>query len=438
MKTFGWDTVYIIGIDKVNSALAANKGHLLMDFDASFSLDQSISARGKFSAWEIVAGGSGKLLYLGLPIEEGTLTVNNGLFTEHSNEVNAHTVDLSGIKIIVSVELSLLPGYSPSGSNEEHESLCFEMNQVGSGPVGEGLVTPVNAIDPQGKLSAEDKAFILALIAEFLVSHSDKVSYTFATVNLIPPQTNSWLAPISSDYAYLDKAGASGYLAIMSVTDSREISHLERTIDPDAIVPGVSGSFLISRNMFLKNMIQPFLPAAYHTTPDSFYLDQPSEAIRNTHSFATQSIVAGAITYFPYIDGLAITTDAEGLSTQVNGSCSLYAGINMTFSIRTRNKAVYNPDDKKISFLPDTSPESTHHADIPFYFWFLGPIGELITELVVTLISDSIAASLAQLAGQALSIAQNPPQSIQWTDTMPLSVTSAGINESLFMMGQVN
>ena len=109
----------------------------------------------------------------------------------------------------------------------------------------------------------------------------------------------------------------------------------------------------------------------------------------------------------------------------------------MSFRVRTKNRVIFNPADKSISFLPDPNPDSSHDADIPWYYWFLCPLARGITELVVKLISDGVASALDQLASQALTIARNPPQSIQWEGTSALNVTTAGVNDSFYMMGQL-
>ena len=226
-------------------------------------------------------------------------------------------------------------------------------------------------------------------------------------------------------------------MAVLSVTTRRPIDQLPRTIDQGAISGGHTGSYLISDVLFLRNVILPFLPTAYGAPSSAFILDEAAHAIRNTGRFETIPVKSGAITYRPVINNLVVTTDGEGLLTTLDGSCDLKAGINMTFGIRTRNRSSFNAASKSIVFLPDPNPQSHHSADIPWYFWFLGPIAVLITELVVKLIADSIASQLDSLARDALSIARNPPQSVQWTGAHPLDVKTAGVNGAFFMMGAV-
>jgi len=81
MQTFGWDTVFVIDVGRVNAALAAHSNELLLQFDASLGEEANVSAVGKFRPWEVVKGGAGKILYVQMPIEQGTLTVGENFFS---------------------------------------------------------------------------------------------------------------------------------------------------------------------------------------------------------------------------------------------------------------------------------------------------------------------------------------------------------------------
>jgi len=444
MRTLGWDTVFVISNSRVNASLAQNLQHLLPTFDVSMATDPALSAKGDLKSWEIVQGGSGKLLLVKLTILKGELTVGASHLppellalaggAQFSGQ-DAPT-DLAGVQVVLSLFLRVLP--RPDASEQELEFFLEQVAYSSDSSSTPGFVTPVNVIDPSGKLSAIQKTLLSVAIAAYVVQNAQKISFAFASINLVPPSANTWLTPVKSDYAYLEKTGAAdGFLAVLSVTTNRDISALPRSIDPGAISPGNTGSFLISDNVFLTNVILPYLPTAYATTPNRFRLDESAHAIRNNGSFETIPVKSGAITYYPVIDDLTINTDGEGLVTAIRGSCDLKAGINMTYQIRTRNRATFDPVNKTVSFQPDPNPESGHSASIPWYFWFLGPIAVLITELVVKLISDSIAKSLDQLARDALSIARNPPTSIQWTGARPIDVRTAGVNGDFFMMGDV-
>jgi hypothetical protein len=77
----------------------------------------------------------------------------------------------------------------------------------------------------------------------------------------VSPATNGWLTPVHSDYYYADAGdGSTGYLAILSVTSDRDISQLDRKIDPALIDDSSSMFFAVSPELFLKNVIQPVIP----------------------------------------------------------------------------------------------------------------------------------------------------------------------------------
>ena len=188
MQTYGWDTVFVINTSRVNAALAAHKNEMLMEFDGSLGADAAVSAAGKFQAWEVVQGGSGQILYLNLPILEGVLKVGEGLLTSGLQEVIAHEVSLAGISVVMSLQLKMLPR-SGSPEDSEYQDLKFDIEQVGTGNPGPGLVTPVTVVDPVGRLSQTDRAFLLAVLAEFLVANLPQ------TVGSPPrrPTTPTWI-----------------------------------------------------------------------------------------------------------------------------------------------------------------------------------------------------------------------------------------------------
>ena len=114
------------------------------------------------------------------------------------------------------------------------------------------------------------------------------------------------------------------------------------------------------------------------------------------------------------------------------------AGIWMSFYVNTSNRSSFNAATKELTFLPDPSPLSDSSADIPWYFFFLGLLVIAITEICVSVITKDIAGKLNDLLRNALSITKNPPRVVEWTGTQGFTVTTAGLNRSLYMMGKLN
>jgi hypothetical protein len=426
MNTFGWDTVYVLGIDRVNDALEARKNQLIQAFEIVPGGELPLTAKGTLASWQVVAGGSGKILHLKMTVGEGACTFQIG---------SPRTVDLAGIELVVAVQLHLLP----LSSKSKIEELRFHIDRAGKmgQPNEPGIITPVALHDPKNRLDQAEKALLTAAMSGYIAANGKRISFVFATINLVPPSTESWLTPVRSAYVYADRQRGTGALGILSVTTDREIARLPRQVDAALLSAEYEASYGISQQMFLEHVIRPGLPQAFgHGTSEAtFSYEAGSGSIVNTKAIPTDGIKEGAITYHPKIRKLSITTDGRGLRSSYQGDCDLKAGITMKFWINTKNPAVYEPARKTIAFLPDRDPDSRHEADIPWYLSFLGLLVKPIVEIVVKLVADGIAKSLTRQAGEKISLTRNPPTSIQWVETRALNVQSAAVDKGFFMQG---
>jgi hypothetical protein len=442
VDTFGWDTVSVLAADTVNGALAGHAGELVMAFDADPGTDPPVTARGVFASWQIMPGGTEQLLYLGLAVESGTLSVGVGSgpriaveFVSRMRESDASTHDLAGVTVVVAINLRVL-----HNSGEEKATLRFDLTRPGYTlpPAGPGCVTPVTVIDPGGKLSVAAKSLLGMAIADDLVRKSDRVHYIFSTISLVPPGTDSWLAPTVSDYSYgARESGGRPFLGVLNMTEGRPATGHPRQIDPTALREDMSASFVISRDLFLRRVLLPALPTAYRTGADSFVFDADRHMIRNTREFEAFSVRSGLIDYHPRIVSFELRVEGDSLRSSVAGTCDMYAGIGMSFTINSVNRAVFDPATRRLAFATDPNPRSSHTSDVPWYFWFLGPLVVGITELCVKVISDSIAQQLTDLLRGALSITESAPKIVTWTDTDGFDVHVAGLDGALYIMGQV-
>lgn len=419
MDIFGWDTVYLISMDKVNSVIATSTGELPQMFNFTA---EGIQIQGTFSPWMIVKGGSEKLLHLKVPIKNGNLIM--GQTKEY---------DLSNVAVVVEISL----GFIPSNVSPTKKNLAFNI-KTASDPEG-SLVTPITVLDPDNHLDDIRKTLLEELLVQYMMNNASQISYIFAEINFAKPDTNSWLTPVLCDYAYIQKEGGSqnGYLAILSVTTQRDISQLLREVDPTIVTNTSNAGIAISKDLFLQNVIQPVLPFSYPgTAPAMFAFNPADHSIHNTRSFATPSVKAGAITYYPSIDNLVISIFKNDILTAISGSCSLKAGINMSYKINLRNAVSYNASSQNITFNNDPHPDSSHDASIPWYLEFLSPIVALIVNIIVPILANSVADTLRERA--KMTFTQSPPQSVHWAGSgAAMNVTDAGLDDSFFMQGNV-
>ncbi len=415
MDLHGWDIAYALSIDKVNKALANNNGTIPQTF--SFD-EQGIEMRGTFGAWQIVTGGSGKLLRMNFPISSGTFSMpGQGEAT------------LDGVTLVAEIDLTLLP------DGADKKKLAFNMKAVAkNGAIGPGLVYPINLLDPKHHLNTEQHSLVYSLLPGYLVEHAAQVSFVFANVNFAKPASNSWLAPIESDYAYVGKNDGSSFLAILSVTSQRDISGLERTLDPNVVTGTNNAGILISSDLFLQNVILPSMPQSFPgTSQNNFFFS--NHTIHNRGTLPGPDAKAGAITYHPKITEVSTNISGGNLKTHIAGNADLHANITMTYSIDTSYSTRFNADAQEVSFVQNGTPSSSHHAHIPWYLYFLGPIPDIIISIVVPIIADSIASTLKDAAGS--SITKTPPQSVTWPNTTPIRITEAGLDSNFYMMGIV-
>lgn len=425
MNSFGWDTAFALNSDQVNKALNNSWNQLPQNFDYS---EDGCHMSGQFSPWMVVNGGAGSLLHLKLPVTSGSIALDS-----------SKPADLAGVAVVVEVDMRLLPSSTKTKTQELRMNLKQAVKP--GAPGGEGLVVPITVVDPQGKLGQTYSSLFLEGMARWMVANANQITYVFAEINFAKPDSNSWLTPVQCTFVYADREDKTkpGYLGILSVNSNRDISRLERKIDP-AILPvsaQLNAGFLISGDLFLQNVIFPQMPQMYPgTTPGIFVFSETDHQIQNTAKFPTEKVKSGAIWYYPEIKHLKVYIVGGELRTAIQGDCDLYAGISMTFTLDIKNTMSFDPNTQNVRFNPDPSPHGEHDADIPWYFWFLTPIGEAVTQIVVAAISDSIADSLK--SDLSINVEGIPTQSVHWTGAgQDMKVTQAGLNACFYMQGIV-
>lgn len=425
MNLYGWDTAFAIDVGVANDALARSSGELLVDFAIDDPDGLPIRAQGAFGGWQIAPGGSGQFVTLRLPVVEGWLE----LMTPGSRRV-----DLAGTSFVASVALDLVPSTLP-----DVQDLRFDVTSAGK--VGQepepGVVTPIRMDDPAGRLDDIEEALLVAALADYVARHADRISFVFATVNLVPPQTDSWLTPVRSAFAYADRSSGGGALVILSVTTDREIGDLPRSIDPALLSPSYQAAFGFSAALLLEHVIMPTLPVVFGhgATAASFAYDAGAGQIVNLATLTMSSVRKGLIDYTPEIRTMRLGIDGASLRGKYTGWCDLKAGISMTFWVDPVNPIVYDDATKSLAFLADGSARSGYSADIPWWWWAAGPLVRLIVEIVVQAIAAGLADSLTSAAGSMLSPARNPPTSIRWQATQDLQIADARVDGDFVMRG---
>jgi len=426
MNIFGWDTVTALSVGAVNRALAANSNQLIQEFKVSGeTFGNSYELQGEFGPWQVVAGGSGSLLRLSVPIATGSIRPGVGA-----------VVDLAGSTAVLEVSLDLLP---TADGRSQH--LVFALDRAATtGAVPQpGAVTPVSLSAPAAataELGTLGVELVLDGVAQALASDASAVSYVLASVNLVPPTANSWLTPVQSAYVYQEVIGAGSYLAILSTVSSRDIAQLPRTVDPELFSGGGDAAFAISEDLFLEQLIRPALPQVFGGSADAscFGYDPVKHVITAARQFGIAEVKEGAIWYTPNVTTLSLGVVGGALAMAVNGTCDLKAGISMDFWVTSQYPMIYQPATARISFGGDPHATSGHSAHIPWWFWAGGLLVEAITQIVVSVITDSLSSELSSRFG-SVGLAALAGQPVAWQGMSQFDVVGARLNGSLMISG---
>lgn len=420
MKTFGWDTVFVVNEDRLNTLLLMNSGEVTLSFDVAIPGSTPGRATGKFAPWQIAEGGSNDIIHLKLAIAEGRM------------DYDGRSIDLQGLTLVVATYLDWL---ATTSRTEELRFDYHKLGETGNTPQ-RGELAVVKLIDPNGMLSPAENALLGFALGTELVANADKVRFVFATVNLVAPTTHPWLTPVHSRYGYFHRGnGGAGYLAIFSVTTDRSTSGLQRTVDPAAIPTQTNATYVISDELFLKHVITPGLAHSFNTDVSAFAFDAQAKLLRNTRRLQAKPVKSGAIWYYPLVDQLEVRSGDMALQTYCKGTTDMYAGILLHYTVSASNLALY--DGSSLGFLPDPAPHQTHDAKIPWWFFLAGPIVILITEIVVLVISKDIANDISQDNRERLAFGRHPPSSILLGTGQAITVSWMGINGGLYLLGNV-
>jgi hypothetical protein len=426
MDMYGWDTVSALSADAANRVLAENSHSLITHFQVSGStLSVGYDLQGEFGAWQIVAGGSGNLLRLAVPIAAGSIRPAGGA-----------AIGLAGATVVVDVSLQLLP--VPDSKTTD---LVFDLRQAGQagGPAGPGIVSPIRLDAPAATLAALGDVgarLVQDGVAQALAANAGAVSFVFASLSLIPSGADGWLTPAACAFVYLETAGGQGQLCVLGSTTGQGAAALPHNVDPELFVGGGSLAFAISADLFLTRLISPALPALFGgaADPGCFGYDAAQHVITAAHSFGTRPVKEGAIWYTPEVTSLTVGTVGGNLTFAVRGGCDLKAGISMDWWITSQYPGQYDTASQSISFAGDPKPQSGHTADIPWWFWLGGPLVEGITEVVVTEIAGSLAGELnGHLGSQGLGTLA--AQSVHWQGTPQFQATGARLDGALMING---
>lgn len=233
ISTQGWDTAYVLRLASVNAAIrsAVSAGKLVFPPLVWQSGDKLYSLEGSFGPWQLTSNGmtetGGPQVNMRFPILRARLTGPGGMDQTIENAMAVGTVQL---------------------------------RLLSSGPLHRFGVDPKKGVQ-LNSVQRMDSTFRLALQL-FLSDHLDSFSLVFATIdfNSKVAATAPWLAPKAVGYCYQGGGDDdSSYLGVLCMTGGFVPGNPTppATLASHLIPNGASCAFLMSRQLFVENLLAP-------------------------------------------------------------------------------------------------------------------------------------------------------------------------------------
>ncbi|QMU59640.1 MAG: TULIP family P47-like protein [Boseongicola sp.] len=244
----GWDTVFGIRYANVNSSIVAS-GASPDDFSESATdTDGDVATiTGPFGDWQLTGGGAGRLIMMEIPVPTVTLT-------------RTGKTDQTRTNVVYTVKVALEP--VPVGSGDQGgELFAFRLIAPKDSFLSDGVpLITVESVEYDGSETDTPTNFYLrGLMETWLNKNAQEFDHVFATVNLnskADKEHFQWLRPTDTSYAvYDDGTVENGVFGVLCMTEGRESAHRAQMISPDTLTAGKTGSFLISKERFLRKMI---------------------------------------------------------------------------------------------------------------------------------------------------------------------------------------
>lgn len=304
MDMYHWDVVCAMSCRELNKKLKASVCGAFRHFSWSDEAGNQIS--GVFAGWEIVAGGDAQRLNLIAPLIAGKMKAS----------VLGKDVDVAvdGLCPKLQIELAFVSGGS------RIVVLDSDMTHLFSG--GDTFI-PI---------------LFCELMVKMLVSRRDEIASIFAKILAIPEKSEvSWKKLQRCQYAYNETiSGELGCLAILGILESNasppHADELQLVFDSSLVSERGNIGFMISRHVFMKNVVLPALPEVFKgATANQFFLAN-NDVIRNNGNISLSKING----YTPYFNHFEMEiVDSRLNMNNARGRCdvvlnSSYVSFNLS------------------------------------------------------------------------------------------------------------
>lgn len=364
IDTFGYDFVYGANLARVNACL--RQAQMGSNALGSFNIPDSggllsFSIDGKFGSAYMSKGGSGKLVNLEFPLEEGTF--------RHAD----YKADLSGSVLLFQAKLK------------------FETVKDAQDKGGKSLLlvdfASLTFLDfTKSTADLVENTELYGLVSGAMTSYLKKQGnkkWQLAEVNLGMEIQDGydWLVPTSVDYAFNSGQAADGHdavLGLLCLTENESSESLVSQVCAQTLFGKNPASVLVGPKVMMEKMVMPSLPFMFDgTTLSDFSYHADSYTISNTDDVALEDITYNFRTYHPKMDVLNVTLRGTQIYLYAHVKVHLAPGQTGVYSIAQTYDLEFGADGQVISYrLSDQQQD--HHLDTSAGGEFLKDLFEIL------------------------------------------------------------
>lgn len=392
-STFGWTLVNGLTEPEVNAAWAADQPAEVTDF--SFDLGDGISVSGTLGKVSIYDGGpqglqgSGRYLYLAMPLTEGAVTRSGA-----SETVSPGT-------FVVQTPLAFsppIPASAPQTASGTQHVLGVDWSETASNPAvidylysGAGSLGPV----PSALLRAGFGAWLQKAAAG---GKLPKLNSATVTVNKTFSHF-AWLQLAQASYAYQgSSADAPGVLGIMGGTTSPGAFHV---LAPDVIPSGSSAGALIGNQAFAREVLLPAAAAAFDgASPGDFELlnDDTSISLKSGKTLKLPPAAVESGDYDLTVTQFSITLQNQQIVSFVEAKTEVEPGVTLFVDVTLYNGLeLITKDDgsRTLNYTVTRTADASHRIHNSTG----AIIGKVLMSVILTLIfsiSGAVAKNLSE------------------------------------------
>ncbi len=347
MKTYGYDLVFALTLERANKILGSNRPPV----DFSFStIDRqtgsNVAMTGRMGAWQFVTGGQNKLLRMKIPFVGGSLTVS----------ALDETFDLAGIQVIVEISLAWMGagGGLATHGDHHHARLAFNLDSTADEQDASGGRISVAKILSDKTLNPLCQGILMTSVPELLYTNKKDVQIILAQVVPDQADTSAWMHLKSWDYFYTQNDAGRGFICILCMSESNLLPATPG-FDASAFSDDCDCIVLIEEKLFLKNVIYPAVKDAYSGSFGFKGDNEKGWSIVNQGNIKVGNFTASNF------DSLI---DSSYLSTALSGSGrekklgSTVATYNWSYSCK--NKVRFDATAQTVDFIPDPGPKKDY------------------------------------------------------------------------------